>query len=56
MGTQIKEQNQLIRELITFTKESLSKNPAAVEVGVHRNVVRCFINIMKPKLENVDVA
>ena len=55
MSTQIKVQTQFIRELVAVTKESLDKKPTAVEVEVYRDMVPCFINIMKPKLESSDV-
>jgi hypothetical protein len=56
MSTQIKVQNQLIRDLIALTKESLDRNPAPREVEVYQEIIPCFVNIMKAKLDGGDVS
>ena len=55
MSTQLKVHNHFIRELIAVTETSLDKNYAPIEVEGYGEILSCFINIMKPKLESTDV-
>ena len=56
MSSQIKVLNQLIKDLIAVTEESLDRKPASKEVEVYWEIISCVINIMKPKLDRPDIA